>query len=126
MQPIYHCVQCHKVFKSKYSLRAHLANIHEDKRGPVRCPLCNKLSKNQRSLATHVIEIHGLSSRILREPISPATAAAAAAVAAFSASTASTTGAAMAASVLKAELLVSNAQAAFSNSDNDNEPNEEN
>ncbi|XP_050360052.1 zinc finger protein 91-like [Nymphalis io] len=54
------CDNCHKVFKGKHSLIAHIQSAHSSVfKGLIKCNLCGKVYTNNRNLKRHVEMNHG-------------------------------------------------------------------
>ena len=52
------CEICHKTFKNKYILKAHIKNIHSDNHERFECPHCQKQLKSKYYLQYHISHIH--------------------------------------------------------------------
>ena len=52
------CDICHKVFKNKYILKTHKANIHNSERQRYECHICHKNFASKYYLARHINAKH--------------------------------------------------------------------
>nr|XP_049695728.1 zinc finger protein 43-like [Helicoverpa armigera] len=54
------CNDCHKVFRGKHSLIAHIQSVHSvTEKDVIKCHLCEKVYTNNRNLKRHVEMFHG-------------------------------------------------------------------
>ena len=58
---MHQCLYCGKELASKYNLKVHIRDIHEQV-GGVQCQHCHKIYKNQEALRKHVHAIHTMKS----------------------------------------------------------------
>ena len=61
---MYQCLYCGKELASKYNLKVHTRDIHEQV-GGVQCTYCYKMYKNQEALRKHMHAIHVIKNQLL-------------------------------------------------------------
>ncbi|KAK6170637.1 hypothetical protein SNE40_018987 [Patella caerulea] len=71
-QPVFKCIQCHKVFTFKRSLKRHISSAHMKER-KFQCELCEKTFARNEYLVKHVANQHNSvavdSSQVKEEPV---------------------------------------------------------